>query len=1130
MPGIVRKGLKRRSPEAPENSSDSEPPTPIPVNGNGNKRARYDGDASNSPAPTNGSRNRPNGSAHGAHDDDVFQPGSIVRVKLTNFVTYMAAEFHLGPSLNMIIGPNGTGKSTLVCAICLGLGWSSEHLGRAKELGAFVKNGAEEATIEIELAKSDSMRSNPVIRRVIRKADNKTVFYIDGKHSTQKMVMRICKEFSIQIDNLCQFLPQDRVVEFAKMKDTERLAATLGAAAPPQMSEWHEQLKGFREQEKDLEAMRHTDAEHLKKLEALQNNTRADLERWNQHQELATKAAALEKTRPVIELDIRKQQFARMREDAERANQALAELRAEVEPIREAGENARSYHDEIKQIVQCRKDLMNMVKMQAGKKAQAITTENKNIQDFKDAIAGELRSKQGRQQDVARLTKKILDLERRHQEQPVEYDEALFRQRNQELRAEYSVAERKIAELRGTMSTISARVGDWKQQRNAIKQQRAQLDTQSGKQASLLQKLSPQTAQAWEWFEKNKRKLPLKGEVYGPPILTCSLTEPKYADAVESQMRLGDALAFTFTNKDDQQLLLTEFTGKDKLGLHNVYLRTSPKPLSAFRPPVANADLTQYGFDGYLRDYVTGPDPVIAMLCDNVKLNRVAYAAKPIDEQQHEHVTRSPIQAWVSGRETFRITTRREYGVSSTAVNHLQPAKFFVDQPVNSDEKVQLDEQLRDLEREGQEMSSEHTEAKAEVNRIEEEKQGLKAQRDDINKEEAQIKKARAEWAALPRQIELTKTELQEYMDLNAQTSNRIREIKTQSQQCHLKIAGLTLEYAKSVTEFRRHHENVVEAEIRLIEAASEVRAFEKENEQILERLRSREAEVQKIEQAKRALREAIKKEHAACQRLLDACTEEELAIVNEFKQLETVALLEDEIQSVSARLEMISGGDGSVVKTYENREIQIAKTKESLEKHVLELEEAQAQIAEIKGPFVQQLDALIAKISDAFAHNFAQIGCAGEVSVYKDEDDFNAWSIQISVRFREGESMSVLNANRQSGGERAVSTIFYLMALQDLAQAPFRVVDEINQGMDPRNERMVHERMVDIACQERTSQYFLITPKLLTGLKFHPKMKVHVINSGEHVPKSTTSKDEWNLKDMAKIALAVRGFVSAAA
>jgi hypothetical protein len=131
-----------------------------------------------------------------------------------------------------------------------------------------------------------------------------------------------------------------------------------------------------------------------------------------------------------------------------------------------------------------------------------------------------------------------------------------------------------------------------------------------------------------------------------------------------------------------------------------------------------------------------------------------------------------------------------------------------------------------------------------------------------------------------------------------------------------------------------------------------------------------------------------------------------------------------------------------------------------------------------------------------------------------------------------EGQPLSILNAHRQSGGERAVSTIFYLMALQDLAQSPFRVVDEINQGMDPRNERMVHERMVDIACQERTSQYFLITPKLLTGLKFHPKMKVHVINSGEHVPDANDTnlvKGGWDFKKMAKVALRTRKGITVA-
>ena len=101
------------------------------------------------------------------------------------------------------------------------------------------------------------------------------------------------------------------------------------------------------------------------------------------------------------------------------------------------------------------------------------------------------------------------------------------------------------------------------------------------------------------------------------------------------------------------------------------------------------------------------------------------------------------------------------------------------------------------------------------------------------------------------------------------------------------------------------------------------------------------------------------------------------------------------------------------------------------------------------------------------------------------------------------------------------MSTIFYLMALQSLARSPFRVVDEINQGMDPRNERLVHERMVDIACKEHTSQYFLITPKLLHGLKFHPRMTVHCINSGEFVPEDY---NDLNFGNLLKVAMRVKG------
>ena len=49
-------------------------------------------------------------------------PGSIICIKMTNFLTYDYGVFRPGPNLNIVIGPNGAGKSSIVCAIALGLG------------------------------------------------------------------------------------------------------------------------------------------------------------------------------------------------------------------------------------------------------------------------------------------------------------------------------------------------------------------------------------------------------------------------------------------------------------------------------------------------------------------------------------------------------------------------------------------------------------------------------------------------------------------------------------------------------------------------------------------------------------------------------------------------------------------------------------------------------------------------------------------------------------------------------------------------------------------------------------------------------------------------------------------------
>ena len=138
MPSLVVPNRRGRAEDSDDDDSDiSRENTPRSTGRNDSKRARYSL-PNGSLASTHGS---PSLSAQPSsilqsqsrrmrrHDElhkNAYQPGSIVRVKLTDFVTYTSAEFFPGPNLNMVIGPNGTGKSTLVCAICLGLGWGPQ--------------------------------------------------------------------------------------------------------------------------------------------------------------------------------------------------------------------------------------------------------------------------------------------------------------------------------------------------------------------------------------------------------------------------------------------------------------------------------------------------------------------------------------------------------------------------------------------------------------------------------------------------------------------------------------------------------------------------------------------------------------------------------------------------------------------------------------------------------------------------------------------------------------------------------------------------------------------------------------------------------------------------------------------
>jgi chromosome segregation ATPase len=85
----------------------------------------------------------------------------------------------------------------------------------------------------------------------------------------------------------------------------------------------------------------------------------------------------------------------------------------------------------------------------------------------------------------------------------------------------------------------------------------------------------------------------------------------------------------------------------------------------------------------------------------------------------------------------------------------------------------------------------------------------------------------------------------------------------------------------------------------------------------------------------------------------------------------------------------------------------------------------------------------IVGALSQSFSKLMEGLQYHGKLSL-RQTGKLSDYEIVIEVGFRGDGEKAELSGSRHSGGERAVSTIMYLMALQQLTSAPFRVVDEV--------------------------------------------------------------------------------------
>lgn len=302
---------------------------------------------------------------------------------------------------------------------------SKQVLGRAKDVADFVKHGCRQATIEIELQGRPGKR-NPVVTRIIKREGSKSVFQINHQTVPQKKVLELARSYSIQIDNLCQFLPQDKVAEFAAMTPVELLKSTQRAAAPPQMLEWHENLVALRKEQ--LQALEnHAERkELLASLERRHEMQREDVERMRQREEIKRRIRTLETYRPFVEYkDVSKRTVAAKKafEDAKKEEE---ELKEQVQPLLASANEKKAYCDEIERAVKERREAVSSAEAAALAAKKASKDLEAKIEQLDEAHKNERKRNEAIQAEKQKYIQAINRIKRQLEEEPPEFNAAAF--------------------------------------------------------------------------------------------------------------------------------------------------------------------------------------------------------------------------------------------------------------------------------------------------------------------------------------------------------------------------------------------------------------------------------------------------------------------------------------------------------------------------------------------------------------------------------------------------------------------------------------------------------------------------------------------------------------------------------
>ncbi|KAG2613803.1 structural maintenance of chromosomes protein 5-like isoform X2 [Panicum virgatum] len=1031
------------------------------------------------------------GAAPPQRGEDDYVPGNIVEIELCNFMTYDRLVCRPGPRLNLVVGPNGSGKSSLVCAIALGLAGDPNILGRASSVGAFVQRGEVAGHVKISLRGDTPDDMICITRKIDTK--NKSEWLLNGATVPKKEVIDVIKKFNIQVNNLTQFLPQDRVSEFAKLSPIQLLEETEKAVGDPDLPVQHQQLVERSKQLKALEVALKQMEQTLNNLKALNAQQEKDVERVRLRDNLLRKAELMKKKLPWLKFDMMRKEFREVIEEQEKIAKEKMEEAARIwedskGPIEELKKHRAIYTANIKKI---------------SKQVNENTTKRQKVMEDELQLNAELRAAFD---DIDHLKKQ----EKSHQQRILKAKED-FAAAEKELKdlQPYEQPRDEMARLNEQIARVNVEIKNLKAERNGVESQLAQeeermrkcsdrLKEMESKNSKLLQRLrntgADNITEAYYWVQENKRNF--RGEVYGPVLLEDKL----HATYLENHVPNYIWKSFITQDASDRDYMVRQMKKYGIPVLNYAGERTRTRPLNI------TPEMKQLGIYSRLDQEFNAPDVVKEVLISQAMLDD-SYIGTDETHRRADEVSKIGILDFWTPDNHYRWSKSRYGGHVSAFVDIVYPSRLFVSNLDVSDiENLQLQKEQHEKNIEG--MNEAITKFRKKQRQLEDEEANIHKQKEEIINMMRFQKRRREE---IQSRVDMRRRMLEDLFqeeDVESRTRklvDQVAKLNDKRFQAMIKLKDLLTEAVALKWSHTEKHMASIELDVKIWEMEKGVKKFEKDANHAAREYEDRKRITQ---EHKRKL--AMAKQHA------DSIAKLTEDLKKEFVEMpDTVEELEAAIQDTESEANSMLFLNQNVLQEYQNRQREIESISNKLNDDKDQYETCCSEIESVKGKWLPTLRTFVSKINDTFSRNFQEMAVAGEVSLDEHGLDFDHYGILIKVKFRQTSQLQVLSAHHQSGGERSVSTILYLVSLQDLTNCPFRVVDEINQGMDPINERKMFQQLVRAASQINTPQCFLLTPKLLPDLEYSGACSILNIMNGpwiEEPAKVWSAGDCWRM------------------